>query len=92
MILALLFVSGPIREHLWKAHVAFWLGLLLCAVLGIWLSIPNAVEDLKWGFPLRGKWLRRFLAGVAIAAGLFCLMLFNSSGLYLFEIFPWMAR
>jgi hypothetical protein len=92
LILAALVVSGPIRQHLWKAHLAFWLALLVCVVLGLWLSIPGAVEKLSWIFPLRGKWLRRLVKGVAIAFGVFCLMLFTSSGLDFFLIFPWMAK
>ena len=88
----LLLVSGPIREKLWMAYLGFLGGLLFCAVLTVWLSIPEAADRIGWAFPLRGRWLRRFLKGVLLGSCLFCLFLFATSGLGFFLLFPWLAR
>jgi hypothetical protein len=88
----LLLVSGPIRQKLWMAHLAFWAVLLLCILLSMWMLTPGAVERVTWALPLRGRWLRRFLVGVLFAGGFFCLFLFGSSGLGFFLLFPWLAR
>ena len=92
VLLHLLLVSGPIRQKLWMANLAFFGALLLCIALTVWLLYPGAVERVAWAFPLRGQWLRRLLSGVLTVGWLFCLFLFLTSGLGFFLFFPWLAH
>lgn len=52
-----LLVSGPIREHLWKAYLGLLIGFGLCVVISLLLANEDPVQRLGWVFPVRGQWL-----------------------------------
>lgn len=85
-------VSGPIRERLWLANLAFLISFALCVMISLLLANENLVQRLGWAFPVRGQWLRRLLQGLLVANALLCLFLFITSGLGFFAIFPFLAR
>jgi hypothetical protein len=88
----LLLVSGPIREKLWMANLAFLVCVLLLPLLLVLLGSLKTLESVYWLFPVRGHWLRLLLKGLLVADVLFCFFLFFTSGLGFFFLFPWLAR
>lgn len=92
ILVHLFLVSGPIREKLWMAQLALLLSVGMCLASLHWLLTPGAVDRVSWAFPLRGRWLRSLLRVAAVASAVFACFLFATSGLGLFQLFPWLSR
>lgn len=88
----LLLVSGPIRQKLWIAGLAFWGALLASVVLGACLAVLHRHDTSNWPLPLRGRWLRSLMRVLMVTCLLFFLFLFVTSGLGFFALFPGLAR
>jgi hypothetical protein len=98
MMVATIWVSGPIREILWVPNL-FMLVLLVCAFLLFRLcqsvgkqSTSDAFQRLEWLAPVRGRWHGYLIKGVLVALITCdlaaCAALWASSGLVFFDWFP----